>query len=169
MDEPSVTHYQRWLRTLAESDDIDFDPHLPDQEFQAWLFDTFCGNGDLPATFLAPLVLARRLGLTYSAVATLQRDFQADGHPAADVIVAVYEPTDHHPMGRVSVEGQSIQALDQPGILAEAAEGFQCFVADPMRLVWPTCPTHGLGVHPHVVSDTAAWVCSAGHLLRTIA
>jgi len=163
-----ATAYRRWLRMLAESDDVDFDPWLPDPELQTWLLDAFRGNGELPTAFLAPLVLTRRTSLVRSAVASLQRELQADGQPAADVVVAVYDPTEHHPMGKVSVEGQPVQALDLPGVLTETAEGFQCFVADPVRLVWPTCSLHRLGVHPRLVSGTASWTCSAGHVLRAI-
>jgi hypothetical protein len=72
-------------------------------------------------------------------------------------------------MGVVAVAEQPVQALDLAGVAVEAADGFQCFVADTQALVWPVCPRHGNGAHPALVGDTAVWTCRTGdHVLGPI-
>ncbi|WP_330456066.1 hypothetical protein OIB37_03810 [Streptomyces sp. NBC_00820] len=160
--------FTRWLTRLREDIDVDFNPFAPDPGVSGWLLSLFRDNGELTTGHLAPYVMARRTVLAESAVAALTRDIRAAGHPAPDIVIDVMEPDPQFSLGKVSVESTHIQSVDAQGVLAEAADGVQTYLACPGRTVWPTCPDHGLGVHPSAASGVAEWVCSAGHILRPI-
>jgi hypothetical protein len=118
--------------------------------------------------YLAPHVMERRTRLAEAAVAALQRDILAAGHPRPDIIIDAMDPEPCFEMGIITVEGSQIQSVDAQGALAEAADGVQTYMATPGWIVWPVCPDHGLGVHPCITSGEAEWLCSAGHVLRPI-
>lgn len=52
--------------------------------------------------------------------------------------------------------------------LVEVADAVQDVVMEHIWGVWPTCPEHGLGLHPALVEGTAVWRC-AGAGIHTAA
>ena len=168
MPEQYHAAFTRWLARLHEDTDVDFNPFDRDPAVGEWLFSLFRDNGEMPTEHLAAHVMARRTRLAESAVAALARDILAAGHPLPDIVIDAIDPLPEHRLGKISVEGTHIQSVDAQGVLAEAADGVQTYMAYPGWTVWPTCPAHGLGVHPSTTSGEAEWVCSAGHVLRPI-
>jgi hypothetical protein len=160
--------FTRWLARLRDDIDVDFDPFHRDPAVGEWLFSLFCAHGEMTTEHLAPHVMARRTLLARSAVAALVRDVRAAGHPPPDVVIDVMDPDTQFALGRISVEGTHIQSVDTEGVLAEAADGVQTYLATPGWTVWPTCPAHGLGVHPRITAGAAQWLCTAGHVIRPI-
>ncbi|WP_217545209.1 hypothetical protein [Streptomyces sp. GbtcB6] len=160
--------FARWLTRLRDDIDVDFDPFDRDPAIGEWLYSLFRDNGEMTTDHLAPHVTARRTFLAESSVAVLIRDIRAAGHPAPDIVIDVMDPDSQFRLGKVAVEGTHIQSVDAQGVLAEAADGVQTYVAYPGWTVWPTCPAHGLGVHPSNTAGVAEWVCSAGHVVRPI-
>jgi hypothetical protein len=168
MPEQYHAAFARWLTRLSEDIDVDFNPFDRDPAVGEWLASLFRDNGAMTTEYLAPHVMARRTRLAESAVAALERDILAAGHPLPDIVIDAMDPSPEFSLGVITVEGTHIQSVDAQGVLAEAADGIQTYLAYPGWTVWPTCLAHGLGVHPSITSGEAEWVCSAGHVLRPI-
>jgi len=157
-----------WLARLREDIDVDFDPFDRDPAVGEWLYSLFRANGEMTTDHLAPHVMAHRTRLAESAVAVLTRDVQAAGLTPPDIVIDVMDPDDQFALGKISVEGTHIQSVAAQGVLAEAADGVQTYLAYPGWTVWPTCPAHELGLHPSITAGVAEWVCSVGHAVRPI-
>ncbi|WP_316776650.1 hypothetical protein [Streptomyces sasae] len=160
--------FTRWLTRLRDDIEVDFNPFHRDPAVGEWLYSLFRDNGEMTTAHLAPHVMARRTLLAESSVAAPIRDIRAAGHRAPDIVIDVMEPGLPYSLGKISVEGTHIFSVDAQGVLAEAVDGVQTYVAYPGWTVWPTCPAHRLGVHPSSTAGLAEWFCSAGHVLRPI-
>jgi hypothetical protein len=57
----------------------------------------------------------------------------------------------------------TLAALTQPKMTVEVADFMQDEVMEDVHGAWPECASHGVGLHPALASDRAAWICRAGN------
>ncbi|TJZ94519.1 hypothetical protein [Actinacidiphila oryziradicis] len=79
-------------QNVSENIDVDFTPFDADPAVGEWLFSLFRDNGEMTTECLAPHVMARRTQLAESAVAALERDILAAGHPLPDIVIDAMDP-----------------------------------------------------------------------------
>ena len=55
-----------------------------------------------------------------------------------------------------------ISGLTQAAVAVEVADFMQGEVMEDVHGAWPLCRDHGVGLHPALSSERAAWTCRAG-------
>ncbi|MFI5933808.1 hypothetical protein [Actinoplanes sp. NPDC051494] len=144
------------------------DPHLGadlddvGDDVREWLAAVFRDNGELDARRLDSLVFERRRDLARLTVRALAREAAPEVGALWALEVRTVEPGDDEPAGAVRVGVETILSLDRAGVIAEAAEGVQGYIARERQAIWPACPVHGRGLHPAVRSGAAVWICRDG-------
>jgi hypothetical protein len=118
---------------------------------------------------------ARRIGhhhqlaFAQEAVALVARDISmttnADPPP--------FEYRDEGGSIRLAFLGQyamtPISGLTQAGFTVEVADFMQGEVMEDLHGAWPLCRDHGVGLHPSLSSQRAAWMCRTGaHVVAEI-
>ena len=114
---------------------------------------------------------ASKLGLAQEAVALSLDDWAAQGGTEQDV--TVWLNADSDVCIRVNGGGTipSASGEDDEQLQASVADHLQSELmeAEAAYRVWPTCPTHGVGLHAQVVDARAGWWCRTGeHLVGHI-
>ncbi|WP_433402831.1 hypothetical protein [Streptomyces sp. CA-146814] len=167
--DPADQAFRTWLRTLAASLDTDPEDALASPDALAFLWSAFVENGAMPPSYFAPLLGGHRLAHAQQAVTAMLTQVHTETGRRLDVPVRQTPPTEREPEGTVHVGPEPVQGIGPAGIHAEAAEGFQCLLADRHRLIWPLCPDHHIGLHATRTASGAVWTCSAGdHTVRPV-
>ncbi|MFJ6699493.1 hypothetical protein ACIQM4_25950 [Streptomyces sp. NPDC091272] len=156
-------HFKNWVRLLDRSLGLDLEAELEKEEVRGFLRSAFESNGAMPPPYFVPLLMERRRALAQHTVDTLAATVrrQTGRQIPVPVPVRVNAPTPYEPTGEVRVGDEPVHGVDAPAIVVEAAEGFQCLLADRDRLIWPLCPDHGSGLHPSRTGPAAVWFCPA--------
>ncbi|MFE7756585.1 hypothetical protein [Streptomyces sp. NPDC057418] len=153
-------YFRDWVRLLDRTLDLELEAALGNDDVRGFLWSAFENNGAMPPAYFVPLLIERRRALAQHAVDSLAATVhQQTGRPVT-VPVQVNAPTAYEPTGQVWVGDEPVHGIDAPAIAVEAAEGFQCLLADRDRLIWPLCPDHGSGLHPFRLGPAAMWFCS---------
>lgn len=134
----------------------------PRSSFKQWCRDIFARHGEVDLSTLEGLYRANRLRLCRAAVALVTRDIASTTsfHPPIEVVdddgLGVY----------LSYRGSFTSgqlSFDSPEEAAQqVADYLQEYVSEDLRGAWPTCQTHGLGLHAVLVDGAATWHCSGG-------
>lgn len=110
---------------------------------------------------------AERLAVAEAMTAALISDWHAEGGPAAtsevwlddDEAVCIHVWQD----GMGGGTTPSAWAEDRLALEVEVADYVQSELIDNCYAVFPTCPTHGAGVHPRAHDGVTAWWCGPGN------
>ncbi|MFC3744554.1 hypothetical protein [Paractinoplanes deccanensis] len=161
--------FEDWLAYLAGAPEADFDL-LDNMQLQNWLQTVYRENGAATLEWVHKLMFEQRKRLAEDLVRELKPHAESDVGPLEDLSVLVPElPGTDFPSGIVTVGDVAIRGLDPAEAGLEVADGVQTFIADTRYAVWPLCPVHRLGLHPHMRDSRPSWVCSQkSHVVSTI-
>lgn len=165
------SHFRDWVRMLDRSLALELEAALEKDDVREFLRSAFESNGAMSAAYFVPLLTERRRALAQHAVDSLAAAAhrQTGQQVTVPVPVRVDAPTAYEPAGRVRVGDEPVHGIDTPEIVVEAAEGFQCLLADRDRVVWPLCPDHGSGLHPSRSGSASVWFCpTADHAVGPV-
>ncbi|MGV9314346.1 hypothetical protein ACWDR0_19495 [Streptomyces sp. NPDC003691] len=151
-----------WTRDVCEPLWLEPGEAEESNDFLAFLWETFTGNGELPPERLAPLVQERRIALA-SRWARLFLD-RAERETGLAIVESLSStpPDAWEPTGSTQVGNTTIRAVREPDLVVETADAVQGYLMDRYWTVWPVCPDHGLGYHAALTADTPEWECSSG-------
>ena len=162
-----TTDYATWLAQVAPRDEND--PGVRPPGADRFLTGVFTRRGPISVQELA--VEADRVtdDLARTAVDLVLHDL----HTTTDARPVVEIRHDLEYGLIVSYNGgyttPAFTSMQNPEATVEIADYLQAEISEDIWTVWPTCPTHGRGLHAAASGGEAAWVCRAdGHQVAVI-
>jgi hypothetical protein len=162
---PGDPAFAEWLDELARERSIDIDFN---GEGKAWIREIFKTVGPLSAVQVTDMLRAHRHATAAQSLELVRRDLGRTG--CHSTVTLEYDPSASDPeFTGVYLGVIELVEIDPQESAREVADAMQTILADERHLVWPLCPTHGLGLHPRIVEARAQWHCVAeGHTAAAI-